>query len=90
MRKVCPELLKLGLLSKVDNQTAGVKEQKRYHSFHHKSLQEFSSAKHIVRKLKKSGEVKVARTDHDVVKSVFFSPNQLPPNLLFNLLFTAS
>ena len=59
IEKVCPELLNLGLLSEVGISTVGVKKQKRYVSFHHKSLQEFSSSKHIVKKLKKSRNMKV-------------------------------
>ena len=59
IEKDCPEILKLGLLSEVGTRTAGVKEQKRSVSYHHKSLQEFSSAKHIVKKLKASKNVKV-------------------------------
>ena len=59
IEKVCPNILKLGLLSEVGIKTASVREQKRYVSFHHKSLQEFSSSKHIVKKLKRSRNVKV-------------------------------
>ena len=59
IKKVCPQLLKLGLLSEVGISTAGVRKQKRYVSFHNKSLQEFSCSKHIVKKLEKSRNVKV-------------------------------
>ena len=56
----CPELLKLGLLSEVGISTAGVKEQKRFVSFHHKTLQENSASKHIVKKLENSSNVQVS------------------------------
>ena len=64
IRKVCPQLLKLGLLSEVGISTAGVRKQKPYVSFHHKSLQDFSSAKHLVRKWKKSRYLKVLYVLH--------------------------
>ena len=59
IEKKCPQLLKLGLLSEVSVSMATVKKQKRYVSFHHKSLQEFSSSKYIVKKLKNSKNILV-------------------------------
>ena len=60
----CPELLDLGLLSEVGLSKAGVKEQKRFVSFHHKTLQENSASRHVVKKLEKSTDIKVSYKNH--------------------------
>ena len=55
----CPEILTLGLLSEVGTRTARVKEIQRFLSFHHKTLQEFSASKHVVKTLDECSDKKV-------------------------------
>ena len=55
---VCPDLLRLGLLSEVGTDAATVKEQSPWVSFHHKSLQDYSSSRYIAETLEDSPNMK--------------------------------
>ena len=58
----CPELLKLGLLSDVAVHTVSTRRHQRLVSFHHKSLQEKSAARHVVKQLENSNDIQVIPT----------------------------
>ena len=60
MEKMCPLIMKLGLLHEVDTLKASLEEQPTYVSFEHKSLQELAAAMYITEELEKAENIEVS------------------------------
>ena len=64
----------LGLLSDVGTGTARVTEIQRFLSFHHKTLQEFSASKHVVKTLDECSDKKVCNLGAPIYCFASFLP----------------
>ena len=72
-----PDILKLGLLHELVGDSANLEEEEIFVSFEHKTLQEFSAADHITRRLEKFRDLKTVK----VIMCIIIHYSRFFPNV---------